>query len=171
MFILWKAATTPGSYGSKLPFAGNARFCLFWRVYWDSFTIPVDLNPVDLNLHNSGHSFSKLGIKKSGVLYKHRSLRKSLHLKEMSPWFAVDRADHQWLTRKRTWDLWQQLLCFSHEASQSPLFSKDLTLFKIQSGCLWISCIVPICSLFIPYSEKEPVMSHLRKLTSRLDEY
>lgn len=81
----------------------------------------------------------------------------------MPPWLAVDHTEHQWLTRKWTRDLWQQLLCFSHEAFQSPLFSKDLTLLKIQPGCLWISCIIPICSLFISYSEKEPLMSHLRK--------
>lgn len=81
----------------------------------------------------------------------------------MPPWLAVDHTEHQWLTRKWSRDLWQQLLCFSHEAFHSPLFSKDLTLLKIQPGCLWISCIIPICSLFISYSEKEPLMSHLRK--------
>lgn len=38
------------------------------------------------------------------------------------------------------------------------------TLFELQSGCLWSSCIIPMCSLFIPYSEMEPLMSHLREL-------
>lgn len=50
--------------------------------------------------------------------------------------------NYQWWTRDRTWDVWQQLLCFNQEAFQSPLLSKDF---------IWVTVQLPVKLMHHPH--------------------